>query len=147
MNRRSQPHWSVSGVVEAPVEKVWEVLLESNPILSTADKAAITRQNGSQPFTTSIGKAGEGRTHIEVDKQHHSVALQSEWWYRGVHSVESHERGSLLVYRVYNIAPGIGWWAAQLVQGPQNARGMKDQLQELLKAIGARLACAVYLMG
>jgi hypothetical protein len=25
--------------------------------------------------------------------------------------------GSLLAYRVYNIAPGIGWWAAQLVQG------------------------------
>jgi hypothetical protein len=78
-----------------------------------------------------------------VDKVRHSIAVQGEWWYCGVHTVEPHPRGSLVVYNVYNIAPGIGWWGAQLVQGRENARTMKPQLQAGLDAIGAKLGCAV----
>ncbi|MEO5952540.1 MAG: hypothetical protein ABIQ44_08770 [Chloroflexia bacterium] len=68
-------------------------------------------------------------------------------WYRGVYSVEAGEEGSLVTYSVHNVAPGVGRWAAQLVQGPQHARTIKDDLSKLLKAIGARLGCAVEVAG
>lgn len=101
---------------------------------------------GAHPFTLTRGKPGERRMYIEVNQQRHSMAVQGEWWYRGVISVEPHARGSLLVYRVYNIAPGAGWWAAQLVQGPSHARRMREtHLQPLLNAIGERLSCATHL--
>ena len=145
MNRHAQTEWIASGIVEAPVEKVWEVLLDANPLSST-DKSNIARADGSQPYTTSTGNPGEGKITIEVDKKQHSVAVQGEWWYRGVHTVEAHERGSLLVYRIYNVAPGITWWLAQLVQGPEAARDMKKTLQDLLNTMSARLACKTMLL-
>jgi hypothetical protein len=44
---------------------------------------------------------------------------------------------------VYNVAPGVGWWLAQLFQGPEHARKMDVQLQALLRTIGNQLGCAV----
>ena len=141
--RNSGAQWSVSGIVEAPVERVWDALVESNPYLSAADRATIAH---SETFTTSAGKPGEGRATVEVDRRRHQIAVQGEWWYRGVHSVEPHLRGSLVTYEVYNVAPGIGWWAAQLVQGRANARTMASQLQSLLNTIGQWLGCKVSLL-
>lgn len=132
-------------MVEAPIEKVWEVLLDANPLSST-DKSDIFHADESEIYKTSTGKPGEGKITIEVDKKHHSIAIQGEWWYRGVHTVEAHERGSLLVYRIYNVAPGGTWWLAQLVQGPEAARGMRKTLQDLLNTMGARLDCKTILL-
>jgi hypothetical protein len=137
--------WSVSGIVEAPVDKVWEALVDVTPGLPPTVKDAIAHQDETRPFTTTVGKPGESRIKIEVEKQQHSIAIEGEWWYRGVYSVETHQKGSLLVYSVYNIAPGSTRWMAQLVQGPQHARTMNQQLEDLLKTIGSKLHCAVYL--
>ena len=140
MDKRKKAQWVVSGVVEAPVEKVWQALLDSNDYLTAADRQTIARDG---KLTTTIGKPSQGKITIEVDAKQHSIATQGEWWYRGVQSVEPHARGSLLTYRVYNIAPGIGWWAAQLVQGREHARVMQDTLQASLEAIGKKLGVAV----
>jgi hypothetical protein len=137
-----KPGWSVSGVVEAPVDQVWPLLLDNFSSVGV-DRNTVENYTGQQPYTTFIGKPGNGKITIEVDKVRHSIAIQGEWWYRGVHTVEPHPRGSLVTYSIYNIAPGIGWWAAQLVQGRENARGMKTQLQAGLDAIGAKLGCTV----
>jgi hypothetical protein len=144
-DKRSQPQWSASGVVEAPVNDVWQALLEADAALTPADRTAIAHDRSGQ-FTKTTGQPGQGRIHVEVDSARRSIAIQGEWWYRGVHSVESHERGSLLTYRVYNVAPGIGWWAAQFVQGAQHARTMDGQVQVLLRAIGQKLGCDAYLI-
>lgn len=141
MDRQVQAQWLASGVVEAPVEKVWEALLSVSPFLSPTDRRKIANYNDVRPFTIAVGEPGEGRLNLEVDKQHYSFAVQGEWWYRGVHSVEPHTRGSLLVYRVYNVAPGASWWIAQLVQGRNHARDVKKQFRKTLRAVGERLEC------
>jgi len=139
VNKRAQPQWMAAGIVEAPVAKVWEVLIEINPLLSEAEKQAIVRQDAPLHTTSAVGK-------LEIDKQHHHIVLEGAWWYRGMHSVEPDARGSRVVYGIYNIAPGIGWWMAQRVQGPQAARDMGKQLHDLLLTIGSRLDCKAYLL-
>jgi hypothetical protein len=139
MSTRTQAGWTVSGMVAAPVAQVWAVLLASTPLLSPADKQAAARAAGPEPFIAACAQPGGGR--VEVDPRRHRLAVQGEWWYRGEYTVEPHPRGSLVVYRVYNIAPGAGWWAAQLVQGPGHARTMRRHLHDLLQGIGDHLRC------
>ena len=131
MDKHTSPQWRVAGLVEAPVETVWNGLLEANgltQIVNAAQQRVIVTEH---PY--------EGRT--EIDLKTHTIMRQGHWWYRGVHSVEAHPRGSLIRYDVYNIAPGIGWWAAQLVQGAQHAREMKSSLETTLQSLGQRLGC------
>lgn len=143
MSGRDKPGWIVSGVVAAPEAQVWSSLLALHPRLTLAVRSEIDRARAGVPYKTIVGTPGEGRVTIEVDKKAHTLAIQGEWWYRGVYEVEPDEDGSLVTYSVYNVAPGFGRWAAQLVQGPQHAREMKADLTKLLKAIGARLGCEV----
>ena len=144
MSRQTEPKWAVSGVIEARPEKVWEALIAANPALTEADKKAI-RNGSDSPITFTSGKPGEGKIQVEVDKKRRSIAIQGEWWYRGVHSVEQHKQGSLLVYRIYNIAPGVGWWMARFVQGPQVARSMKSQFEALLANLSKQLGVSARL--
>lgn len=145
MRKQKPAQWSVSGVIEAPVEQVWAALLDLTPELSEADKQVIAQNPPEQSYLAR--PPGAVKAGTEVDVQHHSIATQGEWWYRGVTSVEPHSRGSLVTYRVTNVAPGVGWWAAQLVQGPEHARSMKTILEQLLNTIGKKLACNTYTPG
>ena len=144
--RRGERAWRVAGVIEAPPEHVWEALLESSESLSEAEKAELKSEQGSACYETSVGKPGEGRMYLEVNRLQRSIAIQGEWWYRGVTSVKPDNRGSILSYEVFNVAPGVGWWVAQLVQGPQHARQMQRVLHEQLATIGRRLGCKSYLL-
>jgi hypothetical protein len=107
--------------------------------LFPADKQAAARAAGPEPFIAAGAQPGGGR--VEVDPRQHRIAVQGEWWYRGEYTVEPHPRGSLVVYRVYNIAPGAGWWVAQLDQGPGHAPSMRRPLHDLLQGIGDQLRC------
>jgi hypothetical protein len=146
MGRQKQSVWVASGIVKAPIGQVWQALIEVNPLLSAAAKSAIIHKREVQTFSVAPGNPAAGRAHIEVDPQQRRLVVKGEWWYCGVHSVEAHPRGSLLVYHIYNIAPGLGWWFAQLVQGPQQARLMNGQLRALLHQIEAQLECRVALL-
>ena len=141
MSQRSQVQWVASGVVEAPVERVWDQVLATMPGLP----GAVTRAGARGLERVATGSAGAGKISFEIDHQRHSIAAEGEWWYRGVYAVTPHARGSLVTYSVSNIAPGIGWWAAQLVQGPGHARDMRTQLAQRLDEIGRRLECNAYL--
>lgn len=141
MSRQSQVQWATSGVVEAPVERVWDQVLATTPGLPTAG----TRAGARAPYRVATGSAGAGKVIFEIDPQRCSIAAEGEWWYRGVYAVTPHTRGSLVTYSVYNIAPGIGWWAAQFIQGPGHARDMRTQLAQRLDEIGRRLGCKAYL--
>ena len=142
MDKRMQPQWSASGILEAPLDKVWEQLLDTFPMLSSQERSQLEQEGSPDVLKMSAGKHGEGRIHLEVDKNRHHVAVQGEWWYRGVYTLTPHTRGCLLVYLVYNVAPGVSWWLAQLFQGPEHARKMNAQLQALLRTIGNQLGCA-----
>jgi predicted heme/steroid binding protein len=136
--------WRVSGVIEAEVEEVWNVLLETHPNLLANDKTAI--RNGSEVFKTSRGTSGEGKIYLEVDASQYSISVKGEWWYRGVHTLGEHPQGTLLTYSVHNVAPMLSRWMASLVQGPEHARTMKSRLESMLNAIGERLDCKTYLV-
>jgi hypothetical protein len=138
MKPRSQPQWIVSGIVEAPVEKVWRDTLENTPWLTAADKKAVSQGENAPFYSPTSAK-------VEVDTEHHSIALQGGWWYSGVHSIETHERGSRIVYKIYNVAPGLGWWIAQFIQGPQATRNMEQTFQKQLSEMANRLHCKAYL--
>jgi hypothetical protein len=138
MDKRTQPQWMVSGLVEAPVEQVWPLILELSDLTQMMQE--VRPQNG----LIVTDKPHVGR--IEIDPHNHSILMQGHWWYHGIQRVLPHARGSLIRYEVYNIAPGVGWWAAQLVQGPQHAREMKGILQNTLSMLSQRLNCRTELI-
>lgn len=146
MDRRQQPQWTISGIVESPVKAVWELLLENGFNLPETEKQAIKDYHELQPYTFKIGKPGSGVINYKIDKENHKISVQGEWWYRGTTDVKPHEKGSLVTYCIYNIAPGLGWWLAQYVQGRASAKGMISSFQKGLYQIGNKLDCPAYLI-
>jgi hypothetical protein len=147
MNRRTQPQWTVSGIVEAPVDQVWTALLKGDFVLSPEIRARIAHasRTESAPLRVSLPSAASNTLNVEIDPPRHTFAIAGQWWYRGVYTVNPHPQGSCLSYNIYNIAPGVSWWLAQAVQGPQTARGMDQQFRQLLDALGKQLGCKAYL--
>ena len=94
VDRTRRAGWVETGLVYASVEDVWRALLNSIIELPVADKHAVIHDDSTRPFTTTIGKSGEGRIYIEADKRQHRVTIEGEWWYRGVLSVEPHQHGT-----------------------------------------------------
>ncbi|MGN9837605.1 hypothetical protein ACTMTI_05735 [Nonomuraea sp. H19] len=72
----------VAGVIAAPVEQVWPILLGERP---------------DHVRKTEIGE--------------HTVAYQGGWWYRGEWSLAPHPEGTRVVHRVYDVA-GPYWAVA-----------------------------------
>ena len=68
--------------------------------------------------------------------------VSSHWWYRGVYTVREDPRGSLVEYRVHNIATR-GRWAVPLMQR-RLPRDMRRDLATLLQTIGQHLDCPAY---
>jgi hypothetical protein len=154
MNKRIQPQWRTSGIIEAPASKVWKNLLDTFPMLSPKQRSELDQksslhsfrqEDNPDVFKTSVGKHNEGRIYLEVEQKQYRIVIQGEWWYRGEYIIKSHTRGTLLLYQVSNIAPGASWWLAQLVQGPQHARSMAEYLQTLLHTLANQLGCATEL--
>lgn len=135
MVRSQDSGWSASGVVDAPPDRVWRALLNNVAGLSEADRRAIARHEGPWPYVgRSSSEAGE--LSVEVDARRRTVTTEGGWWYRGTYSVEPREEGgSLVVYRVENVATGASRWAARLIQEPNYTHKMERDLQETLNAI------------
>jgi len=110
--------WLATGVVEAPVDAVFAALLAFGPA------AGIQRD----PAATAT---------VEVDPKEHSLAVQGNWWYRGVYTVRACPRGSLIEYRVHNVA-SRGRWAVPLMQR-RLPRQMDRDLAVLVQTIGRHL--------
>ena len=110
--------WLATGVVEAPVDAVFAALLASGP--------------GDSGYVAAI----------EVDPKEHSLAVQGNWWYRGVYTVRACPQGSLIEYRVHNAA-SRGRWAVPLMQR-RLPRQMDRDLAALLQIIGRHLGRPAY---
>ena len=159
----AQPRWTAAGVVAAPVEQVAGLLLTVTPGRVTRENnfliyhAYLPQWNGREVIVHGSGDrctASVGRTEdqpgsrddvdIEIDRAANAIQLQGHWWYRGVHSVLPHERGSLVRHEVYNIAPGAGRWAIPLMQMGFGGK-LRAGMGALLNAIGQRLHCSTEL--
>ena len=90
----TEPQWMVSGVIDAPVEQVWRALIESNSVLSEAQKRVVLSDDRPPQMVITVGQPSQGQMRIEIDKAAHTITLQGEWWYRGTHQVMAHDGGS-----------------------------------------------------
>ena len=117
--------WLATGVVEAPVHAVFTALLAVGPV----------------PGAERVPTDSHGVT-VEVDQPRHTLTVQGNWWYRGVYAVRESPRGSLVEYRVHNVAVR-GRWAVPLMQ-LRLPHHMRRDLTVLLQAIGRHLDCRAY---
>ncbi|WP_199510496.1 hypothetical protein [Nucisporomicrobium flavum] len=128
------------GVVEATPDRVAEVLLDARP----GGRSPIAATGSARPakgdeFT--VTRDGSTIT-VTIDRDNRSLVQQGEWWYRGVTSVEPDERGSLVVHRIFNVAPQHGWAVRFVSRGPIHAA--PTAFAKLLGGLGERLDCAAY---
>ena len=78
------------------------------------------------------------------DRARRSVALQGEWWYRGVTSVEPDPRGSRVVHRIFNVAQGHGWAVRFVARGPLNSA--PRTFAEMVHGLGELLGVAAWVV-
>ena len=107
-------------MVEADPDAVAGVLLDVRPggRSPLATSGTIAETDVGDEFV--VIKDGS-RLSVTVDRAARSVALQGEWWYRGVTTVEPAPGGSRVVHRVLNVASGHGWAVRFVSRGPLNA--------------------------
>ena len=105
------------GVVEAAVEQV-------GPVVLVAPEA---------PGVT-----------VAVDPAAGTLSVQGGWWYRGETSVRPHPRGTLVTYRILDIAPQ-GRWATWLVSR-RPLREAPAVFAGGLAATGRRLGVPAYVL-
>ncbi|MGW6691304.1 SRPBCC family protein [Streptomyces sp. NPDC054961] len=152
MSMAEQAKWIVTGTVDAPAEQVAQVLLdvregdagvEGNALVLAGDHAketgGLTLEGGPAKFTGRFGDSGEDYLEVDVDREAHSVRVQT--WYGGTYTVEPADGGTQLVLRVHNLVPNSSRFGQKVAQIGVEAR-LERRLQAVLTAIGERLGCA-----
>src|SRR5690349_23422406 len=128
-------------VIEAAPDEVAKILLDVRPggrsPIATGGEVA-----ESDPGDEFVVVQDGSRMTVSVDRARRSVALQGEWWYRGVTSVEPDPRGSRLVHRTFNVAPGHRWAARFVARGPvhSSARAFAETGERRGAALGVAAA-------
>jgi hypothetical protein len=130
---------ALHALVEAPPDQVAGLLLDVRPggrsPLATGGLVA-----GSDTGDEFVVDQDGSRLTVTVDRAGRSVALQGEWWYRGVTSVEPDPRGSRVVHRIFNVAQGRGWAVRFVSRGPLNAA--PRSFAETVRGLGEQLGVA-----
>jgi hypothetical protein len=133
--------WLATGMVEAPVNAVFAALLAAGPAAGAHNTNAFGDSDAVLRYQAPIGNPPYTAT-VEVDQKRHTLAIQGHWWYRGVYTVREDPRGSVVEYRVHNVATR-GRWAVPLMQR-RLPRDMRRDLAALLQTIGRHLDCPAY---
>ncbi|WP_214415667.1 hypothetical protein [Sphaerisporangium fuscum] len=137
--------YEVTGVIEAPVERVAELLLAVRPGPIGPDNLWLlhgrhggTLSGGPERFTVQL--TGHAMT-VEVGAR--SLAMQGGWWYRGEFHIQPHPDGTRLVHRVLNVAKEAHWAVAGANRFFIGYRAnLVKRNGEMLATIGERLGCA-----
>ncbi|MFF5209831.1 hypothetical protein [Streptosporangium sp. NPDC000396] len=140
--------YEVTGVIEAPVDQVAELLLTVRPgpigprnlwLLDGSHQAVLS--GGPERFTAHFGAHT-----MTVERGGDFVAMQGGWWYRGEYFVTPHPQGTRLVHRVLNVAQR-GRWSVPLANRFFIGFGAKlrKNIHDLLGRIGDQLGCAARL--
>jgi hypothetical protein len=125
------------GVVEAAPDTVADILLDVRP----GGRSPLAAEGSADPLDGdefAVMQDGS-RISFTVDRAGRSVTQQGEWWYRGVTQVEPDPRGSVVVHRIFNIAPGHRWAVGFVSRGPLNAApaSFSEQLHSIARQLGA----------
>ncbi|MGH3319356.1 MAG: hypothetical protein ACRDN9_04095 [Streptosporangiaceae bacterium] len=148
----NDPMLEVSGVVEAPLEDVAEMVLSVGPgrvgsdnawLLGGGPYAAATLTGGPDRF---IATADGHSVTVEIDRGSRTFALQGGWWYRGEYTLEPGSHGTRLTHRVYNVATRLRFGvplANRFFVGFEES--VRRGFEELLVRTGERLGCTARL--
>jgi hypothetical protein len=131
------------GVIEAPPDRVAEVLLDVRPG-GRSPIAARGEVAEADPGDDFVVIQDGSRLTVSIDRARRSVALQGEWWYRGVTSVEPDPRGSRVVHRIFNVSPSHGWAVRFVSRGPLNAA--PKAFAETMHVLGELLGAAAWVV-
>ena len=130
------------GVVEAAPDTVADILLDVRP----GGRSPLAAEGTAEPvdgdeFAVTLDGS---RITFTVDRPGRSVTQQGEWWYRGVTSVQPDPRGSVVVHRIFNIAPGHRWAVRFVSRGPLNAA--PQSFAEHVADLGRQLGVAAWVL-
>jgi hypothetical protein len=117
-----QPVQTVTGVVEADPADVWDALLATV---------------GSEISSTGAV--------IQADAERRVLTVSGHWWFRGEYAVSGHESGSLIVYRVFNVARALARWLVPLVARRALRASARPMVGRQLAAIASPLGVRGYL--
>ncbi|WP_127498223.1 hypothetical protein [Actinoplanes solisilvae] len=126
-------------VVEAPCAEVAELLLDVRPggRSPIAVRGTVEETDTGNEFVV----VHEGsRVSVSVDPASRTVAQQGEWWYRGVYQVEPDPRGSVIEFRILNVAPRARWAVRFVARKPlaDAPAQFADQVERLGQALGVK---------
>lgn len=113
-----------AGIVEAPVDRVADLVARSF--------------EAQRPHVRTV----------EVDPVRRTFATQGGWWFRGECQLEPHPRGTLVVYRVFNVARTRRWMVPLvLLQYRLSGQlaGMYD-VSGMVQRLGQQLAAPAYVI-
>lgn len=151
--------WSAAGVVESPLDDVADLVLRAEAGQLLADSCLIPPTHASPGIILSGGPVRFGvvpqglsapTMFIEVDRARRTLTLEGRWWFRGVFSFEPHPDGTLVVYRVYDIARTARWLVPLLLlryrlSGTLDGGTVQSQVHAFVSSIGRRLGCGARL--
>jgi len=152
--------WSAAGVVEAPVGDVADLVLraaagemdrDSWVLQHTQDNnRGLVLRGGPTRFGVVPRGLSAPTMFIEVDRPRRTLIVEGRWWFRGVYSLAPHPNGTLVVYRVYDIACTARWLVALLLlqyrlSGTLDGSSVQSQVHTFVGWIGRRLGCGARL--
>lgn len=138
----AKPKQSLTGVVEAADDRVWQALLETSPYLTPRMRERIAGSPGLLRFPADVAEASPvPGLKVEADTSQHMLALSGDWWFRGVWSTSPHGPETLVRYQVFNVATAATRWLVPLVAGSALRASAQPQFEQALSAIGALLGC------
>jgi hypothetical protein len=116
----SDKNWVLKAVVEASPDTVFQHIV--------AMKQQEVRMLGS-----------DYNDALTIEEAHLTTTLSGHWWYQGVHTVRPHPKGSLVTYKVNNIARVARTLA--FLQRPFYVKQMRQEFEQMLYQIGSQLGC------
>jgi hypothetical protein len=152
----SRQGWTATGVIEAPPERVSEVLLTvregrvgngNAPLLAVVPGGgrllgSANLRGGPTEFTVHYG-AHPGGT-VEVDPARGYFAFQGGFKFRAEYRFTPHPKGTLLTYRAVNVAPPEHQERAAVRFQFWLGGRLKIGLRGALRRIGSMLSCRTY---
>lgn len=77
---------------------------------------------------------------LTIEQAHLTITLTGHWWYQGIHTVQSHPKGSQVTYKVNNIAQIARTLA--FLQRPFYVKQMRQDFEQMLDQLGRQIGCS-----
>ncbi len=117
----SDKNWVLTAIVEAPPDSVFQ-------------RIVALKQQEVKMFGSDYKDA------LTIDEAHLTITLTGHWWYQGVHSVRPHPKGSLVTYKVNNVAQVARTLA--FLHRPSFVKQMRQEFERMLQQVGSQIGCS-----